>query len=87
MRREKVLTDMFNQVKSRLLISAAEIQETIALFKKNENVARIRTALVVGMTCLAATFDVLDDVSAPILLLDECSQVACSRSMRIFGGN
>ncbi|KAJ3073497.1 hypothetical protein HDU98_001360, partial [Podochytrium sp. JEL0797] len=50
------------------------LEEAVRRFKSNENQGLLKTAFVVGVTCVATGFEVLDQTRATILILDECSQ-------------
>ncbi|ORZ23830.1 AAA domain-domain-containing protein [Lobosporangium transversale] len=57
-------------------LSASErryVKEAMKKFQKFENRGLVEGANVVGTTCIASTFEVLDDVSFPIVILDEAS--------------
>lgn len=59
----------------------ASIKETISKFKDQENKTLLSTAFVIGVTCVASTFDMLQDYESTILILDECSQMTEPMSM------
>jgi len=47
------------------------VKDAIKKFQKLENRGIVEGANVVGVTCIASTFEVLDDGSFPIVILDE----------------
>ncbi|GJJ76966.1 hypothetical protein EMPS_09325 [Entomortierella parvispora] len=59
-------------------ISIAErryVKEAMKRFTKHQNRGIVEGADVVGATCNASTFEVLDDTTFPIVILDEASQL------------
>ena len=54
-----------------------ELEFAIKRFQQsNENAnALLSETFLIGITCLAANFDVLEGISCPIVILDECSQM------------
>lgn len=59
-------------------LTAAErrdIHQSIDKLKKGENLSRISTSRVVGVTCAASTFACLDGLQFPLVILDECCQM------------
>lgn len=51
------------------------IKKTIQLFQKGANRDIVEGATVVGATCIASTFETLDSIAFPIVILDEASQL------------
>lgn len=51
------------------------IKKTIQLFQKGANRDIVEGATVVGATCIASTFEALDSMTFPIVILDEASQL------------
>ena len=51
------------------------IEQTIKIFQLATNKKLIKDSFLVGITALATTFDVVEKISCPILILDECSQM------------
>ena len=70
--KEKVIT-----VRNDLL----DILITIKKFTSNENKSIISNAFVVGVTCLATSFEMMSDFHANLVILDECSQMTEPTSM------
>ena len=52
-----------------------DILNAIKKFKSEQSKNRISKAFLIGVTCLASVFETLNDVSASLVILDECSQV------------
>ncbi|KAL5038978.1 hypothetical protein RTP6_7802 [Batrachochytrium dendrobatidis] len=52
-----------------------DIQRTLGLFRASAYKETISNSFVIGVTCLATNFEILDDFSCPIVILDECSQM------------
>ena len=51
-------------------------------FTSNENKNVVSKAFVVGVTCLASSFESLSDFRAPLVILDECSQVVIEKKTK-----
>jgi superfamily I DNA and/or RNA helicase len=53
----------------------SDITDAINIFKNNENQKKIDTAFVVGITCAATSFDSINNINCPIVVIDESSQL------------
>ena len=51
------------------------IEQTINIFQLETNRRLIKESFLVGITALATSFEVVDGLDCPILILDECSQM------------
>ncbi|KAJ3231422.1 hypothetical protein HDU81_003767 [Chytriomyces hyalinus] len=71
------LKELRAMLKSDSLNAAAQkgVQEAMRRFTKNENKNLLETAFVIGVTCAACSFEVLEGFEATLLVLDECSQM------------
>lgn len=47
------------------------VRDAMKRFQKLENRGIVEGANVVGVTCIASAFEVLDDASFPVVILDE----------------
>ncbi|XJO77595.1 hypothetical protein BDV3_002154 [Batrachochytrium dendrobatidis] len=79
-----VISSMTNDVKELQLMlkdtmltdtDRKDIQRTLGLFRASAYKETISNSFVIGVTCLATNFEILDDFSCPIVILDECSQM------------
>ena len=50
-------------------------EQTIQIFQKDANKKLIQESFLVGITASATTFEIVDELKCPILILDECSQM------------
>lgn len=57
------------------------VKDAMKKFQKHENRDIIGGANVVGATCIASVFEVLDEASFPIVILDEASQLLEAMSL------
>ncbi|TPX77457.1 hypothetical protein CcCBS67573_g01275 [Chytriomyces confervae] len=71
------LKELRAMLKNDSLNAAAQrgVQEAVRRFTKNENKNLLETAFVIGVTCAACSFEVLEGFEATLLVLDECSQM------------
>ncbi|KAI8835484.1 P-loop containing nucleoside triphosphate hydrolase protein [Chytriomyces cf. hyalinus JEL632] len=71
------LKELRAMLKSDSLNAAAQrgVQEAVRRFTKNENKNLLETAFLIGVTCAACSFEVLEGFEATLLVLDECSQM------------
>ncbi|KAF9351439.1 hypothetical protein BGX26_010565, partial [Mortierella sp. AD094] len=67
---QSILDDDSLSIKERQYVKIA-----MKKFQKLENRGIVEGANVVGATCIASTFEVLDDATFPIVILDEASQL------------
>ena len=51
------------------------VKTAIKRFSANENQSIVSKSFVIGVTCMASIFEVLDGIQASLVILDECSQV------------
>ena len=51
------------------------VERAIKDFQSNQASEKLNNAFVIGITCLATNFDILQDIRCPIFILDECSQM------------
>jgi superfamily I DNA and/or RNA helicase len=51
------------------------IDEAIRLFQSNKNNSLLQDAFLIGITCIATNFEILEGIVCPIVILDECSQM------------
>ncbi|KAH8553357.1 P-loop containing nucleoside triphosphate hydrolase protein [Umbelopsis sp. PMI_123] len=53
----------------------ASVETALQKFQKAESQAQISDARVIGTTCVASVFEIFNDLTIPLILLDEASQI------------
>ncbi|KAJ1345233.1 hypothetical protein BSLG_000747 [Batrachochytrium salamandrivorans] len=52
-----------------------DVRRAMTVFKSSANKEVLSESFVIGVTCLATNFEILDNFVCPIVILDECSQM------------